>query len=220
MQMLDNAKRYNDPKSILYKDANKLKKVIAEKCKELGSVFRQGQTWQSDKSRDKKQKLIDDIANSAPEAITAMINKQMLITESQQVKVEPPADADEDDEEEDGDDDDDLDDVEEDEDEEQAAPKKRGKKPTKLDVDNDDSINDSPTQRIRIKNNPLLTAMWQLFDHIKDYQHKGFNIIDPFVKLPSKRLYPDYYQEIKKPIALNTIKFKLNKRMYSNFQVR
>ena len=62
---------------------------------------------------------------------------------------------------------------------------------------------------------PLITAMWSLFDYLKDLRHANQTIIDPFVKLPSKRAYPDYYEEIKKPIALSIIKTKLNKRRYA-----
>jgi protein polybromo-1 len=224
--LVENAKRYNDPKSMLYKDAQKLKKLVTEKAKELNAALRQGQPWSSTSTRDKKLKFIEEIAESSPDEITRMINKQLEVTAIQQVKVEEPEpeaeeeEIEEEDEDDEEDVEDDADDVEEEEDEVDVATagqKKPRKKRTT--ATNDESVNDSPTQRIRIKNNPLLVAMWQLVDHIKDYQRKGLNIIEPFLKLPSKRVYPDYYQDIKKPIALTTIKLKLTKRMYPTFQV-
>lgn len=58
--------------------------------------------------------------------------------------------------------------------------------------------------------------MWSLFDYLKDFKHGNQTIIDPFVKLPSKRAYPDYYEEIKQPIALSIIKTKLSKSRYGS----
>jgi len=75
--------------------------------------------------------------------------------------------------------------------------------------------------------------MWSLFDYMRDYGTTtttattqtlpdgtqttlSTSIVDPFVKLPSKRIYPDYFEEIKQPISLNQIKSKLHKRMYAS----
>ncbi|KAF2143029.1 uncharacterized protein K452DRAFT_269703 [Aplosporella prunicola CBS 121167] len=43
-------------------------------------------------------------------------------------------------------------------------------------------------------------------------------IIDPFIELPDKYDYPDYYQIITKPICMNTIKKKINKKEYQNLR--
>ena len=67
------------------------------------------------------------------------------------------------------------------------------------------------------RNHPLMMAMWALFDHVKEATNEaGQSLIEPFVKLPSKRVYPDYFEEIKRPISLNQIKHKLNKRVYNS----
>lgn len=61
-----------------------------------------------------------------------------------------------------------------------------------------------------------MQAMWSLFDYLKDFRHGNQTIIDPFVKLPSKRAYPDYYEEIKKPIAFSIIKTNITKGRYAS----
>lgn len=60
--MMDNARKYNDPKSVIYKDANKLKTLIRETGKELGSLLRANKPFASMKSHDKKLKLLQEIA--------------------------------------------------------------------------------------------------------------------------------------------------------------
>ncbi len=60
--MMDNAKKYNDPKSYIYKNANKLKTLIKETCKELGSLLRANKLYTSAKTHDKKRKLLEDIS--------------------------------------------------------------------------------------------------------------------------------------------------------------
>ena len=42
----------------------------------------------------------------------------------------------------------------------------------------------------------LWKSMWAVFDHIKDFKFQGRQIGDPFVKLPNKSIYPDYYEGI------------------------
>jgi ATP-dependent helicase STH1/SNF2 len=39
-------------------------------------------------------------------------------------------------------------------------------------------------------------------------------IIDPFIKLPDRKLYPDYYQFIKKPISIEQIEKAINNKQY------
>lgn len=59
--------------------------------------------------------------------------------------------------------------------------------------------------------------MWLLFEHIANYRTPSGSILsDPFRRLPSKRFYPDYYGEIKNPIALSQIRTKIQKGEYEN----
>jgi len=43
-------------------------------------------------------------------------------------------------------------------------------------------------------------------------------IIDPFLELPPKLDYPDYYQLIKNPICMKQIETKINKKHYQNLK--
>lgn len=86
MLMMDNAKRYNDPKSFIYKDANKLKGIIRTTAKELGSLLRANKPFQSAKSHEKKIKLLEDIAEMETDADTA---SRIVVTEQAPTKTEP-----------------------------------------------------------------------------------------------------------------------------------
>lgn len=52
---------------------------------------------------------------------------------------------------------------------------------------------------------------WQLFEAVRN---AGNNVCEPFWKLPSRRIYPDYYKEIKNPVSLTQIKRKLTSNLY------
>jgi ATP-dependent helicase STH1/SNF2 len=43
-------------------------------------------------------------------------------------------------------------------------------------------------------------------------------IVDPFIELPDKWDYPDYYQIIKQPICMNNIKRKINRKEYQSLK--
>ncbi len=63
--MVNNAKRYNDPKSLLYKDACHLKKVINSTKNELESAHRLNRPYSGSsgsKSREKKHKILKEVA--------------------------------------------------------------------------------------------------------------------------------------------------------------
>lgn len=59
--------------------------------------------------------------------------------------------------------------------------------------------------------NPL----WQLFEAVRTVAGShGALLSDPFWRLPSRKLYPDYYKEIKNPVALMQIRRKLLRSAY------
>jgi hypothetical protein len=64
------------------------------------------------------------------------------------------------------------------------------------------------------KSEILLKQLWVLYFHVKNYRYGNETLIDEFVKLPSKQLYPDYYEDIKKPISLNQIFYTIKKSRY------
>lgn len=54
----------------------------------------------------------------------------------------------------------------------------------------------------------LLETVWKLEGP------SGSPLSEPFWKLPSRRIYPDYYKEIKNPLSLIQIRNKLTKKAY------
>ncbi|CAH1403720.1 unnamed protein product [Nezara viridula] len=55
---------------------------------------------------------------------------------------------------------------------------------------------------------------WQLYDCVKSTTVQGQVLSEAFLKLPSRRYYPDYYKEIRNPISLAQISKKLQKGQY------
>ncbi|XP_077514514.1 protein polybromo isoform X34 [Amblyomma americanum] len=70
--------------------------------------------------------------------------------------------------------------------------------------------NDSSTE------DPVNSPMWHLLEAVRSYQSQGYFLSEPFIKLPSKKHYPDYYREIKQPISLNKIAAKIKSEGYSS----
>lgn len=54
-------------------------------------------------------------------------------------------------------------------------------------------------------------SLWLLYNAVKDAPNSG-----AFLRQPSKRFYPDYYKEIKKPMSLNKIGQKLKQGVYGS----
>ena len=70
--MMENAKRYNSCKSIIYKDACKLKRLAVDTCKLLGKLMAQGKLNENDAAenasddlvkRQAKKKLVDQLGD-------------------------------------------------------------------------------------------------------------------------------------------------------------
>lgn len=59
--------------------------------------------------------------------------------------------------------------------------------------------------------------VWQIYDAIRTHSDsQGIALSDPFMRLPSRRFYPDYYQEIKHPISMAKIRAKIKAGQYRN----
>ena len=57
--------------------------------------------------------------------------------------------------------------------------------------------------------------MYMVFEAIRSYADDAGNIISgPFMRLPNRRFYPDYYLEIKDPISLSQIQQRIKGNMY------
>lgn len=69
----------------------------------------------------------------------------------------------------------------------------------------DDGTNDETNfSEHEHEQNGFSNQQWLLFHAVHDTPHS-----DPFIKLPSKRYYPDYYVEISRPISLSMIGRKI-----------
>ena len=145
--MTDNAKRYNEPKSIIHKDAAKIKRLTIDTYKELAALSNKSKFKESNKSREKKHKLVEDVAagqgddsNLAPSPLPTSQSKNQHEEEEQE----------EQDEQEDEDDDEDDDDEEEED----------------LNESNDATV--SKRGRRKSNNAHLMPTLWSLFDYMKD----------------------------------------------------
>jgi ATP-dependent helicase STH1/SNF2 len=123
---------------------------------------------------------------------------------------------------------------------ESPAPKKRGRKPKEQKRKADDaSLDGEPTSRKRGRPTPnkvqetlskdereihqrILNSVYESLNDLEeesnddDIPNRG--IIDPFIELPDKYDYPDYYQIIKNPVCMNQIKKKINKKEYQSLR--
>jgi ATP-dependent helicase STH1/SNF2 len=91
------------------------------------------------------------------------------------------------------------------------APRKRGRPAPPKD-------NLSPDSRASLQKvvNLVYEALNDLEEESVDPDIPNRGIIDPFIELPDKWDYPDYYQLIKNPICMNQIKKKINKKEYQS----
>ena len=67
---------------------------------------------------------------------------------------------------------------------------------------NDDAAADSDTSSLGGEEDSFRL----LYDAVKSYKLGAQSLIDPFMKLPKKRFHQDYYEEVKRPISMSSIK--------------
>lgn len=168
--MVKNAKTFNEPGSVIYKDATTLKRVIRTKKVEIDQR-RNAPGKCSERIRSKRL-----MSNPKLSAITAALKYEDNEPIIPATKPQPPPPP------------------------EVAAA-----------VAAEESDNDSGAPE-DLENSP----MWQLLEAVRAYQCQGYFLSEPFIKLPSKRLYPDYFREIKQPISLNKIAAKIKAEGYSS----
>lgn len=125
---------------------------------------------------------------------------------------------------------------------ETPAPKRRGRKSTgrpekrKADEASLDRVPEQP-KKSRGRNNKhvetlskedretLQVILDNVHDSLQDLEEESADpnipnrgIIDPFLELPPKLDYPDYYQLIKNPICMKQIENRINKKQYQNLK--
>jgi ATP-dependent helicase STH1/SNF2 len=97
----------------------------------------------------------------------------------------------------------------------ESGPRKRGRPaPTKV----QETL--SPEDRAQLQKivNHVYDVLNDLEETSDDPDLPPRGIIDPFIELPDKYDYPDYYQIIRSPICMNQIKKKINKKEYQSLR--
>uniref|UniRef100_L7M5U2 Protein polybromo-1 n=1 Tax=Rhipicephalus pulchellus TaxID=72859 RepID=L7M5U2_RHIPC len=183
MLLVKNARTFNEPGSLIYKDATAMKKVIRMKKAEIDQR-KNAPGKCSERIRSRRlmshQKLSAITAALKYEDADPLVVKQEVVT--------PASDGD-------------------------VATASATATPTSAVAAGsaaEESDNESNSE------DPVNSPMWQLLEGVRNYQCQGYFLAEPFVKLPSKKLYPDYYREIKQPISLNKIAGKIKSEGYSS----
>ncbi|KUJ14719.1 Bromodomain-containing protein [Mollisia scopiformis] len=170
----------------------------------------------ADLFRAELKKLVDDQVISAEEAQEPDLGP---IPEQEDSPPPNPEDEEleEDDEEEDEDEEDD------DTDDDRPRRRKKGRRSSttaKREGKTDDGGKDDPeSQKKRGRppkvHTPMEARINTLLKGLRKFKHpKGDLKILPFEKLPDKSVMPEYYQEIKNPIAMDLIKRKAKRKKY------
>ncbi|XP_033746616.1 protein polybromo-1-like isoform X8 [Pecten maximus] len=158
--MAKNAKTFNEPKSLIYKDAQTLKKVVQTRKVDIQNKIIPKPGERASRSRDKCSWS------------SYCANLPYPVEET----FEPPVSQD-----------------------------------SNMSMDYDD---DSGTETV-VSELEEGDPYWALLNYIKAFKGpSGTPLCEPFLKLPSKRFYPDYYEEIKKPMSLSNVRKKLKYKQY------
>ncbi|OCT56556.1 hypothetical protein XELAEV_18004697mg [Xenopus laevis] len=65
----------------------------------------------------------------------------------------------------------------------------------------------------------ISSPLYQLYETVRSCRNnRGQLIAEPFFHLPSKKKYPDYYQQIKNPVSLQQIRSKLKNQEYDGLE--
>ncbi|XP_059161313.1 protein polybromo-1-like isoform X4 [Physella acuta] len=157
--MVKNAKAFNEPKSLIYRDAVTLKRVITERKREL-EYKKSGHVKSSERLSRTKDRCVIQKMSAICAALKYPSEEEDETASSSQFEIDSEAEG-----------------------------------------GSNDLVEDDP--------------QWILYNHIKSYtDSNGETLSDPFIKLPSKKFYPDYYKEIKKPMSLQKIRYKIEMNMY------
>lgn len=96
-----------------------------------------------------------------------------------------------------------------------VGPRKRGRQSMPKVIETLSSEERSKLQRIL---NNVYDVLLDLEVKSDDPKIPPRGVIDPFLDLPDRNDYPDYYQFIKNPICMNNIKKKINKKEYQGLK--
>ncbi|RZC34594.1 ATP-dependent helicase brm, partial [Asbolus verrucosus] len=110
-------------------------------------------------------------------------------------------------------------DYDEDEEEEEKVKKRRGRKRKKRGDDSDSEVGTSKRRRGQSSADiKLKRQMRKLMNIVTKYTDSDGRLLsEPFMKLPPRKDYPDYYDIIKKPIDINKILNRIEDGKYNDF---
>lgn len=105
-----------------------------------------------------------------------------------------------------------------DSDEEDESPTKKGKRGKKKRRGDDDDDDDEPRKKKKKgAYKRLLKKMRTLLKIVIEYEDQDGRILsEPFMKLPSKKELPDYYEVIKRPVDIKKMKDKIDAEKYDD----
>ncbi|KAI6244777.1 Chromatin structure-remodeling complex subunit rsc1 [Erysiphe necator] len=192
-----NAQVYNRPSALVYADSVKLRELFVEELRKL-----------------------TESGSISPE--DAKIPYLGEIPEVEDSPPPDPNDEEQDDEEEEDDDDEDEDENDETDDERNRRGRRKARRPSSIlkGIKADDGNRDDPeSQKKRGRPPKVLTPMEArisaLLKGLRKFKNPNGDLkILPFERLPDKTQMPEYYQEIKQPIALDLIKKKAKRKKY------
>ncbi|XP_071136797.1 protein polybromo-1-like isoform X10 [Mytilus edulis] len=175
LQMVKNAKTFNEPKSLIYKDACTIKKIVQNKKIELQT--KRAQLPLSDRKKKRETKMIIKMTDICADL--------QYPTDDDVPQVQ-------------------YDDIDEDED-------------SMLENSQMEYDDDSGAETVASEDNE--SPFWTIFNAVKAFRDaNGQTIYEPFVKLPSRRFYPDYYDEIDRPMSLANIRKKIKYKQYRTIE--
>ncbi|KAG5862736.1 hypothetical protein JTB14_004548 [Gonioctena quinquepunctata] len=110
--------------------------------------------------------------------------------------------------------------VEEEEEEEKLKKKKGGRKKKKRGDDSDSEVGTSSKKKSKAQHGDsrLKKQMKKLMGIVTKYTDSDGRLLsEPFMKLPPRKDYPDYYEIIKKPMDINKILIRIEDGKYTDF---
>ena len=101
--------------------------------------------------------------------------------------------------------------------EEEVLPKAKGKRGRKKRRDEDDEDEEPKKKKKKGAMRKLQKKMRKLIEIVVKYEDQDDRVLsDPFMKLPTKKELPDYYEVIKRPVDINKIKNKIEEEKYDD----
>lgn len=112
-----------------------------------------------------------------------------------------------------------IDDFDEELEEEEREKKRKGRKKRKKDDSDDESVLSSVTKRKKGVTDPKVKEqMKKVIKLLTKYTDEDGRVLsEPFMKLPSKRELPDYYDVIKRPLDIKKIQTRIDEAKYVDF---